>query len=208
MSKSRSKSSQRWLKDHFADPFVKQAQVAGLRSRAVFKLKQINEKYKLIKRGISVVDLGAAPGGWSQYVAEQVGPAGRVIAMDILPMAALAEVTFIQGDFTEQSTFEQLLTTLEGRKIDLVLSDMAPNISGVKLVDQPKSMYLAELARDFAQQVLVQGGNFLIKLFHGEGFDDYVKSLREMFEKIQIVKPDASRAKSSEVYLLARYYTK
>jgi len=208
MSKSRSKSSQRWLKDHFADPFVKQAHAAGLRSRAVFKLKQIDEKYKLIKRGIGVVDLGAAPGGWSQYVAEQVGPTGRVIAMDILPMAALADVTFIEGDFTESATYEQLLATLDGKKADLVLSDMAPNISGVKLVDQPKSMYLAELARDFAQQVLAEGGNFLIKLFHGEGFDEYVKSLREVFTKVQIVKPDASRAKSSEVYLLARHYTK
>lgn len=208
MSKSRSKSSQRWLKDHFADPFVKQAHAEGLRSRAVFKLKQIDEKYKLIKRGMCVVDLGAAPGGWSEYVAGRVEIGGQVVAMDILPMAALADVTFIQGDFTEQATYELLLTTLDGRKVDLVLSDMAPNISGVKLVDQPKSMYLAELARDFAQQVLAGGGNFLIKLFHGEGFDNYVKSLREMFDKVQVLKPDASRAKSSEVYLLARHYTK
>jgi 23S rRNA (uridine2552-2'-O)-methyltransferase len=200
----RSKSSQHWLKRHFDDQYVQQAQKAGYRSRAVFKLLEIQEKDRLIKPGQVVVDLGAAPGGWSQIAAPIVGDKGKVIALDILPMEPLEGVTFLQGDFTEQDVYDRLMETLNGREVDLVMSDMAPNISGMRAVDQPKSMYLLELALDFAQAVLKPGGDFVAKVFQGEGFDDYLKALRANFNKVVIRKPKASRPKSREVYMVAR----
>jgi 23S rRNA (uridine2552-2'-O)-methyltransferase len=200
----RSKQSKKWLKEHFDDTYVKQAQDAGYRSRAVFKLKEIDEKDRLLHRGMSVVDLGAAPGGWSQYARERLGPEDKVIALDILEMDPIPGVTFIQGDFTEQAVLEQLLAALNGQRVNLVLSDMAPNISGMKVVDQPRAMYLVELALDFCQRALVHGGDFLVKMFQGEGSDDYIKVLRQQFGQVIIRKPKASRPRSREVYLLAR----
>lgn len=203
----KSKSSKKWLKEHFDDPYVKQAQDAGYRSRAVFKLKEIQEKDKLLYPGRVVVDLGAAPGGWSQYARGVLSKKDQIFGLDILPIEPLEGVTFIQGDFTEQAVLDQLLNTLNGQAVDLVLSDMAPNISGMKAIDQPKAMYLAELALDFAQQVLAPKGDFLVKVFQGEGFDDYMRLLREQFSKVLVRKPKASRPRSREVYLLARHYT-
>jgi 23S rRNA (uridine2552-2'-O)-methyltransferase len=203
----RSKQSKRWLKEHFDDQYVKQAQEAGYRSRAVFKLQEIDEKDHLLKKGMSVVDLGAAPGGWCQYVRKRLAPSDQVIALDILEMEPLDGVVFIQGDFTEQAPLDQLMQLLKGEKVDLVLSDMAPNISGMKVVDQPRAMYLAELAFDFCQKALKKGGDYLVKVFQGEGFDDYLKLLRDHFEQVVIRKPKASRPRSREVYLLARHYT-
>lgn len=202
----RSKQSKRWLKEHFDDPYVKQAQVAGYRSRAVFKLKEIDEKDHLLRRGMAVVDLGAAPGGWCQYARERLSPGDKIIALDILEMDPLPGVTVIQGDFTEQAVLEQLLAVLDGQQVDLVLSDMAPNISGMKAVDQPRAMYLAELALDFCQRALAPGGDFLVKMFQGEGSDAYIKVLRQRFERVVIRKPKASRPRSREVYVLARGY--
>lgn len=199
----RSKSSQNWLKRHFDDPYVKQAKKAGYRSRAVFKLLEIQEKRRIIKPGQIIVDLGAAPGGWSQVAVPMVGRKGAVIAMDILPMDPIEDVDFIQGDFSEQDVHDQLLATINGRSVDLVMSDMAPNISGLKAVDQPRAMYLAELALDFARGALKPGGDFLVKVFQGEGFDEYLKDVRDSFKKVVIRKPKASRPKSREVYLLA-----
>lgn len=200
----RSKSSQDWLKRHFDDPYVKEAQKAGYRSRAVFKLMEIQEKDHILKPGMVVIDLGAAPGGWSQITAPIVGKKGAVFALDILGIEPIREVTFIQGDFTEQGVYERLMTALDGREVDLVMSDMAPNISGMKAVDQPRVMYLAELALDLARSVLKPGGDFLAKVFQGEGFDMYLKELRETFDNVVVRKPRASRPKSREVYLLAR----
>lgn len=200
----RSKSSQNWLKRHFDDPYVKEAQKAGYRSRAVFKLLEIQDKDRILKPGQVVVDLGAAPGGWSEIAVPLVGKQGDIIAMDILAMEPIEGVTFIQGDFTEQAVHNRLLAALDGRLVDLVMSDMAPNISGVKAVDQPKAMYLAELALDFAQEVLKPGGVFLAKIFQGEGFDPFLAALRQSFDKVVIRKPKASRPKSREVYLLAK----
>lgn len=200
----RSKSSQNWLKRHFDDHYVKAAHKAGYRSRAVFKLLEIQEKDRVLRPGLVVVDLGAAPGGWSQIAAPIVGKTGDVIAMDILDIEPLDGVTFIQGDLTEQDVHDQLLATLNGRQVDLVMSDIAPNISGMRAVDQPKAIYLAELALDFAQTVLKPGGNFLTKIFQGEGFDPYLKALRGSFEKVVIRKPKASRPKSREVYMLGK----
>jgi 23S rRNA (uridine2552-2'-O)-methyltransferase len=200
----KSKSSRRWLKEHFDDPYVKMAQEAGYRSRAVFKIKEIDEKDRLFRPGLAVVDLGAAPGGWCEYARSRLSNKDPVIALDILPMEPVENVEFLQGDFTEESVLAQLLQILAGRQIDLVLSDMAPNISGMKAIDQPKAMYLAELALDFCVRVLKPGGDFLVKVFQGEGFDDYQRSLREHFEKLLVRKPKASRARSREVYLLAR----
>lgn len=202
----KSKSSRRWLKEHFDDPYVKKAQEAGYRSRAVFKLKEIDEKDKLLKPGRVVVDLGAAPGGWCEYARSRLSDKDPVFALDILPMEPIENVLFLQGDFTEESVLEALLTALDGRKVDLVLSDMAPNISGMKAIDQPKAMYLAELAVDFCTRVLNQGGDFLVKVFQGEGFDEFQRTLREHFDKVLVRKPKASRARSREVYLLARGY--
>lgn len=204
----RSKSSQNWLRRHFDDHYVKEAQKAGYRSRAVFKLLEIQEKDRILKPGMVVVDLGGAPGGWSQIAAPIVGESGAVFALDILEIEPIQGVDVIQGDFTEQEVYDSLISALDGREVDLVMSDMAPNISGMKAVDQPRAMYLAELALDFAQSVLRPGGDFLTKIFQGEGFDAYLKVLRASFEKVVIRKPKASRPKSREVYMLARGFKK
>jgi len=202
----KSKSSKRWLKEHFDDPYVKMAQEAGYRSRAVYKLREIDEKDRLFKPGQVIVDLGAAPGGWSEYARSRLSVQDPVYALDILPMDPIENVEFLQGDFTEQTVLDTLLEALGGRGVDLVLSDMAPNISGMKAIDQPKAMYLAELALDFSLRVLNKGGDFLVKVFQGEGFDDYQKALRTHFDRVLVRKPKASRARSREVYLLARGY--
>ncbi len=199
----RSKSSHRWLREHFNDPFVKKAQAEGLRSRAAYKLEELLDKNRLIRSGMVIVDLGAAPGGWSQLAARALGGQGRVIALDILDMPSLPGVEFIQADFREDDAMAALESALEGRRVDLVLSDMAPNMSGVESVDQARAMHLAELARDFALQWLRPDGDFLVKLFHGVGFDDYVRDLRRAFTKVVVRKPKASRARSPEVYALA-----
>ncbi len=200
----RSKTSGKWLKEHFDDPYVKRAQQEGWRSRAVYKLQEIDEKDRLLRRGMTVVDLGAAPGSWSEWVARKVQPGGRVIALDVLPMDALADVTFIQGDFREEAVLEQLLAVIGESPVDLVLSDMAPNLSGMKAVDQPRAMYLAELSLDLAERVLRPGGDLLIKAFTGEGLDEFKQQLRRRFGKLQVRKPAASRPRSPEIYLLAR----
>ncbi len=197
---SRSKSSQRWLKEHFSDPFVKKAQAEGMRSRAAYKLEELLERDRLLKPGMVVVDLGAAPGGWSQ----QMGDKGRVLALDILEMPPLAGVEFLHGDFRDEQVLATFEGMLDGQGVDLVLSDMAPNKSGVDAVDQPRMMYLAELALDFADNHLKPGGAFLIKLFHGAGFDDYVKQMRRRYDKVVIRKPEASRKRSPEVYALGQ----
>ncbi|MGB3609104.1 MAG: 23S rRNA (uridine(2552)-2'-O)-methyltransferase RlmE [Cellvibrio sp.] len=201
---ARSKSSNRWLEEHVNDPYVKKAQVDGYRARAAYKLLELNEKDKLIRPGMLVVDLGSAPGSWSQIAGRLVGVKGRVIASDILPMDALEHVDFIQGDFTEDEVFDQIMEKLGGARADLVISDMAPNISGVDVADQAASMYLVELALDMARQVLKPKANFVAKVFHGEGYDDYVKDVRTSFEKVVIRKPDASRPRSREVYVVAK----
>ena len=201
---TRSKSSQRWLKEHFSDPFVKKAKAEGLRSRAAYKLEELVERDRLLRPGMVVVDLGAAPGGWSQWVRQALGERGRVIALDILDMPPLAGVEFLQGDFREDAVLSRLEALLDGTSVDLVLSDMAPNKSGVDAVDMPRAMYLSELAMDFADRHLRVGGDFLIKLFQGVGFDDYVKELRRRYEKVAIRKPAASRKRSPEVYALAQ----
>lgn len=201
---ARSKSSNRWLEEHVNDPFVKQAQQDGYRSRASYKLLEINDKDRLIPPAGLVVDLGSAPGGWSQVAAKLVGHKGRVVASDILAMDPIAGVEFIQGDFTEQSVFDDIMTTLDGARADVVISDMAPNISGVNVADQAASMYLVELALDMACQALKPKGSFVTKVFHGEGYDEYVKTVRESFDKVVVRKPDSSRARSREVYLVAK----
>ena len=200
---ARSKSSPRWLKEHFDDPYVKRAQAEGMRSRAAYKLEELLERDRLLKPGMVVVDLGAAPGGWSQVVRRALGERGRVVALDILDMPPIAGVEFIHGDFMEDGPLSQLEAALDGARIDLVLSDMAPNMTGVDTVDQARAMYLSELARDFADRHLKVGGAFLIKLFQGEGFDAYVKELRTRYDKLVIRKPAASRRRSNEVYALA-----
>lgn len=199
----RSKSSQRWLKEHFSDPYVKRAQAEGLRSRAVFKLEEILERDRLLKPGMTVVDLGAAPGGWSQLVRKVLADSGRVIALDILEMPSLAGVEFLHGDFRQPEALSALEASLHGQRVDLVLSDMAPNISGMGAVDQPRAMHLAELARDFAQNWLKPGGALVIKLFMGAGFDEFVRDLRRRYGKVTVRKPKASRSRSPEVYALA-----
>ncbi|HAO23504.1 MULTISPECIES: 23S rRNA (uridine(2552)-2'-O)-methyltransferase RlmE [unclassified Methylophaga] len=201
---ARSKSSHNWLREHFDDPYVKKAQQKGYRSRATFKLEEIDQKDKLIRHGMSVVDLGSAPGGWSDYALHRVGDKGKVIALDILPMTPLSGVHFIEGDFREDHVLDQLNEVLAGQSIDLVLSDMAPNMTGVDAIDQPGSMHLVELALDFAINNLSKQGDFLVKVFQGEGFDDFLKSMRTHFTKVTTRKPDASRARSREVYLLGR----
>jgi 23S rRNA (uridine2552-2'-O)-methyltransferase len=199
----RSKSSRRWLDRHFKDEFVQKSQKEGFRSRAVYKLQEIQERDRLIKEGQLVVDLGAAPGGWSQYAEQLVGSKGRVVAMDILPMDPIDGVSFIQGDFREEAVLEQLQELLQGSKVDLVISDMAPNVTGMAVVDQPRSMYLCELALDFARDCLKPGGGMAVKVFQGEGFDQYLRDLRAVFNKVVTRKPKASRPKSREVYLVA-----
>jgi len=201
---AKSKSSNDWLREHFDDPYVKKAQKAGYRSRATFKLEEIDKKDKLIKPGMSVVDLGSAPGGWSDYALRKMNEKGKVVALDILPMTPLTGVHFIQGDFREDSVLDELNEVLNGQQVDLVLSDMAPNITGVDSIDQPSSMYLVELALQFALENLSKQGVFLVKVFQGEGFDTYLKAMRDGFQKVTTRKPDASRARSREVYLLGR----
>jgi 23S rRNA (uridine2552-2'-O)-methyltransferase len=200
---ARSKSSARWLKEHFSDPYVKRAQAEGWRSRAVFKLEELIERDRLLKPGMIIVDLGAAPGGWSQMIRERVGDAGRIVALDILPMQGISGVEFIEGDFRDEAVVQALETTLGGVKADLVLSDMAPNMSGVDEVDQARAMDLADLAQEFARVHLKTGGAFLTKLFQGRGFDEYLKNLRKAYERVSMRKPKASRARSPEVYALA-----
>lgn len=201
---SRSKSSHRWLQEHFDDHWVKRSQQEGWRSRAVYKLEEIQEKDQIIKKGQCVVDLGAAPGGWSQWAAPVVGEKGQLLALDILEMDPLPGVTFIHGDFREAEPLEALQNALGGKPVDVVLSDMAPNISGMREVDQPRAMYLAELAADFAENHLRKGGDFLVKVFQGEGFDTFLSLLRSQYTKVLTRKPKASRPRSRELYLLAR----
>jgi len=201
---TRSKSSQRWLKEHFSDPFVKKAQAEGLRSRAAYKLEELVARDRLLKPGMVVVDLGAAPGGWSQWVRQALGDSGRVIALDILEMPTLAGVEFLHGDFREDAVLSALEARLDAKPVDLVLSDMAPNMSGVDAVDLPRAMHLAELAMEFADRHLRVDGTFLIKLFQGVGFDEYVRELRRRYAKVSIRKPAASRKRSPEVYALAQ----
>ena len=202
---AKSKSSQRWLKEHFDDHWVTRARAEGYRSRASFKLLEIHEKDKLFRPGMTVLDLGAAPGGWSQVAGRLVGSRGTVVASDILAMDAIPDVTFVQGDFREQAVYEQIVAHLNGRKVDLVLSDMAPNMSGNKAVDLQRSMYLAELALDMALNVLEPRGAFLVKVFHGEGFDQYRKALQGHFQRVVSRKPAASRPRSTEVYQLGSH---
>lgn len=200
---ARSKSSNKWLNEHFKDEFVKRSKEDGYRSRAAYKLIEIQKKDKVIKPGMTVVDLGAAPGGWSQLLAEWVGHKGKVFALDILPMDALPEVTFIEGDFTEQKVLNELLNAMGDHKADFVVSDMAPNMSGIKISDQARAMYLAELALDMAVKTLNPKGGFLTKVFQGADFEAYLKSVRSHFKTVKIRKPEASRARSQEVYILA-----
>lgn len=200
----RSKSSGRWLREHFEDEFVQRAQKEGWRSRAVFKLQEIDRSERLLRPGMTVVDLGAAPGGWSQYAGRILGERGRVIAMDVLPMDPLPGVEFLLGDFREQEVLDRLEQVLAGARVDLVLSDMAPNLSGVDVVDQPRAMYLAELALDFAATHLKPGGTLLTKVFQGAGFDALLRDARARFAEVRLKKPKASRLRSPEVYLLAR----
>jgi len=194
------------MREHFDDKYVMQSKEDGYRSRASYKLIELDEKDDLIKHGMTVVDLGAAPGGWCQVVARKIGETGHVIASDILPMDSLADVTFIQGDFTEQEVFDQLLEAINNRPVDLVISDMAPNMSGMAAIDQPSAMYLVELALDMARQVLKPGGNFAVKVFQGEGFQEYMQDMKSSFKQVVTRKPDSSRARSREVYLVAKGY--
>jgi len=200
---ARSKTSNAWLAEHFNDEFVKRARKEGYRSRAVYKLQEIDARDRLLKPGMTVVDLGAAPGAWSQYLRERVGRTGRVIALDILPLEALPGVEVLQGDFTEEATLKALLDALGGRPVDLVISDMSPNISGVDSADKARAMYLSELALDFAVQVLKPGGAFLMKVFQGSGFSELYKEIQGRFTRVVSRKPKASRARSAEIYVLA-----
>ena len=204
----RSNSSKRWLQEHFADTFVKKAQAEGLRSRAVFKLQEIDAKINLIKPGMTIVDLGAAPGGWTEYVANKLKNSNdsKIIALDLLEMQPIPGVEFIQGDFREDAILEKLMATIPKRSVDVLLSDMAPNMSGNKEVDIPRAMYLAEITLDFAENMLKKDGSLLMKVFHGAGFDELVKQTRKQFTKVSVQKPQASRARSRETYLLAVGY--
>jgi len=206
MSKPR-RSSGSWRDRQERDPYVQRARREGWRSRAVFKLEQIDRKERLLKPGMVCVDLGSAPGGWSQYVTEMLKGKARIVAVDLLPMDALPDVEFVQGDFQEDEVFEQLLEKVGPDGADLVMSDMAPNISGTKAVDQPRSMYLVELALDMARRVLKPGGSFVCKVFQGEGFDEFVRDARNSFERVRVIKPEASRTASREVYLVARNFS-
>lgn len=198
----KSKSSKRWLKEHFNDQYVKKAQKNGYRARSAFKLLEIQQKDHLIKPNMIIVDLGASPGGWSQVAIEILKGSGKVFALDILPMKPIDGVTFIQGDFCEEKVMQHLLNNLQSHEIDLVLSDMAPNITGIKVADQARAMYLAELALDFSKKVLKPGGNFLVKVFQGVDFEAFVKNMRASFSKVVTRKPKASRDRSTEIYLL------
>ncbi|MCT7358032.1 23S rRNA (uridine(2552)-2'-O)-methyltransferase RlmE [Thalassolituus pacificus] len=201
---ARSKTSADWLKEHVDDIYVQKAQQDGYRTRASYKLIELDEKDQLIKPGMTIIDLGSAPGGWSQVVGRKLNGKGVVIASDILPMDPIADVEFIQGDFTEESVFNELMAIVDGRPVDLVISDMAPNMSGVPSIDQPGSMYLVELALDMARQVLRPNGQFVAKVFQGDGFDEYVKDVRQSFTKVLIRKPKASRPRSREVYVVGK----
>lgn len=203
MAKKRS-SSKAWLREHREDPYVQQAQREGYRSRACYKLIELQEKGRLIRPGMTVIDLGSAPGGWSQVAAELVGRRGRVIASDILPMDGIADVVFIQGDFTEEVVLRHILDAIGDAPVDLVMSDMAPNMSGMNAVDQPRSIYLVELALELARQILAPGGCFVAKVFQGEGFDELIREARSLFRQVSTRKPQASRARSREVYLVAK----
>ncbi len=200
----RSKTSKKWLDEHFSDEYVLRAQQEGYRSRACYKLLEINKTDRLLKAGMTVVDLGAAPGSWSQIAANLVGHKGKVVALDILEMDPIPDVDFVHGDFREDAVLEALMATIDGRPVDLVMSDMAPNTSGVKAIDQPRSIYLCELALELALLVLKPGGNMLIKVFHGEGFDEFLRSCRQSFTKVVSRKPEASRNRSREIYLVAQ----
>ena len=200
----RSKSSNRWLQEHFSDPFVQQAQAQGWRSRAVFKLEEIDRKERLLNGVRCCLDLGAAPGAWSQYAQRRAGRDGRVIATDILPMEPLEGVEFVQGDFREEVVFEAILALLPERQVDVVLSDMAPNLSGMDVIDQPRCLYLSELALDMAGRVLKPQGSALIKVFQGSGFQELVRAARDRFAQVRLCKPQASRSRSPEMYLLAK----
>jgi len=205
--KKHTASSQRWLDEHFEDEYVKKAKKLGLRSRAVFKIEEINNKDKLIKQGMKVVDLGAAPGGWSEYAVKAVGDHGQVVACDILPMDAIVGVDFLEGDFREEEVLNALLTRINGthtsRKIDVVMSDMAANMTGNESADSARSMYLVELALDMCNQVLKPNGAFVVKVFQGAGFEEFMKELRQVFKTVKTRKPESSRARSREVYLVA-----
>lgn len=204
----RSNSSKRWLQEHFADTYVKKAQAEGLRSRAVYKLQEIDEKVNLIKPGMSIIDLGAAPGGWTQYAANKLKGSNKsnIFALDLLEIEPIPGVEFIQGDFREDAILEKLLATIPKHSVDVLLSDMAPNISGNKEIDIPRAMYLAEITLDFAHNMLKKDGALLMKVFHGSGFDDLVKQTRKEFTKVSVQKPQASRSRSRETYLLAVGY--
>lgn len=199
-----SKSSRRWLQEHHSDYYVQRSQKEGFRSRAVYKLEEIDQKDRILRPGMRIVDLGSAPGGWSQWAQKRVGGKAKIIATDILHMDPLPDVTFIQGDFTEEAVLNEILEACGSKEVDLVMSDMAPNTSGMKAVDQPRAMLLAELARDLALEILQPNGVFLTKVFQGEGFDEYIRDLRGYFKKVQSRKPKASRPRSREIYLLAQ----
>lgn len=201
---AKSKSSKNWLDEHFSDSYVKQSKVDGYRGRAAYKLIELNDKYRLFSKGQSVVDLGAAPGGWSQVLTRILGDNGKIFALDILDIDPIAGVDFIQGDFTEDQPYQDLLALTEGKPINWVISDMAPNMSGNKTTDQAKSLYLVELAVDFADQVLEKNGSFLAKVFQGNGFDNLVNDLKKKYKSVVIKKPNSSRARSSEVYVVAK----
>ncbi|RVU84484.1 23S rRNA (uridine(2552)-2'-O)-methyltransferase RlmE [Leucothrix sargassi] len=203
---ARSKSSTGWLKEHFSDEYVKLSQKEGYRSRAIYKLKEIQEKDRIISQGMTVVDLGAAPGGWCQYAVELVGKKGRVIGSDILPIDPLPFVEFIQGDFTDERILDELLELIGKDKADIVISDMAPNLSGNDAIDQPTSIYLCELALDMAQRILAPNGSMIVKLFQGAGSDEYLKEVKKSFRQVKIRKPKASRARSREVYVVAQQF--
>lgn len=201
---ARTKTSKKWMDEHVNDPYVKQAKIDGYRSRASYKIIEINEKDKLFRSGSIVMDLGAAPGGWSQVVAPLIGNSGHLIASDILPMDGIGGATFIQGDFTDEAVYEQIVAALNNEKVDVVMSDMAPNISGVSTTDQYSSIYLVELALDMARNVLKPGGSFCAKVFQGVGYEDYVKDVRRSFDKVFVRKPAASRPRSREVYIVGK----
>ena len=199
---SKANNSKNWIKGHVKDPFVIQAQKDGYRSRAAYKLIEIDKKYKIIKSGITVVDLGAAPGGWSQVLSKKIGLKGKVVGIDLLEVAPIKGIDFIQGDFMQEEILNEMVDKLENKPVDLVISDMAPNISGIKMVDQQKAIYLNELAFDFATKHLKQNGCFLVKSFVGKDFEEFVKNLRSCFNKVYKIKPDSSRSRSAEIFLL------
>lgn len=207
MSKQKhSASSGRWLKEHFDDKYANEARKKGYRSRAYFKMEEIQSKDKLLKPNMTVVDLGAAPGGWSQFAAKIIGEKGQIIACDLLPMDPISGVSFLQGDFREDAVLDALLERISPEMVDVVMSDMAPNIAGNNSVDQPRAMYLVELALDMCRQVLAPNGSFVVKVFQGEGFDNFVKEVRELFKVVKVRKPDSSRARSREVFIVATGY--